>query len=166
MTVEEAQGRPLEQSVWAWLGDGNNVCNSIVEAAGLLGFALRVATPAGHAPDASFVAEARARGGDIGLGDDPAAAVAGAHVVVTDTWVSMGQADSDARQRAFRPFQVDVGLMVAAADAVFLHCLPAHRGEEVTDAVIDGPQSRVWLAAENRVHAQKAALLWALGKLD
>ena len=153
--------------VWAWVGDGNNVCNSTIEAAGLLGFTLRIACPRGHEPDEGFVAAARARGADIRIGHSPEEAVAGADVVVTDTWVSMGQADNDERRRAFEPFQVDPMLMAqASAGAIFLHCLPAHRGEEVTDSVIDGPQSAVWDEAANRVHAQKALLLWALGKLD
>lgn len=167
MTVEERLGRGVEGMVWAWVGDGNNVCNSTIEAAGLLGFTLRIACPRGHEPDEGFVAAARARGADIRIGHSPEEAVAGADVVVTDTWVSMGQADNDERRRAFEPFQVDPMLMAqASAGAIFLHCLPAHRGEEVTDSVIDGPQSAVWDEAANRVHAQKALLLWALGKLD
>ncbi|MGQ5700465.1 ornithine carbamoyltransferase [Sandaracinobacteroides sp. A072] len=167
MTVEERLGRGVEGMVWAWVGDGNNVCNSTIEAAGLLGFTLRIACPHGHEPDEGFVAAARARGADIRIGHSPEEAVAGADVVVTDTWVSMGQADNDERRRAFEPFQVDPMLMAqASAGAIFLHCLPAHRGEEVTDSVIDGPQSAVWDEAANRVHAQKALLLWALGKLD
>ena len=166
LTAEERLGRPAEGTVWAWLGDGNNVCNSLVEAAGLLGFALRVAGPDGYAPDAGFVASARARGATVDIGQDAATAVVGADVVITDTWVSMGQSGSNDRIRAMLPYQVSPMLMAGAArHAIFLHCLPAHRGEEVTDSVIDGPQSAVWDAARNRVHAQKALLLWALGKL-
>ena len=157
---------PLAGLPVAWLGDGNNVLNSLVEAAGLMGFALRIAGPQGYPPDAGFIARARAAGAEITIGDDPRAAVRGARVVVTDCWVSMGQAGADTRVAAMRPYQVDAGLMAAAArDAHFLHCLPAHRGEEVTDAVIDGPHSLVWDEAENRIHAQKSVLLWALGRL-
>jgi ornithine carbamoyltransferase len=166
MTVEEGLGRNVDGTRWAWVGDGNNVCNSILEAAGLLGFGVKVACPTGHAPDAGFVAAARARGADVEILESPEAAVADADVVVTDTWVSMGQTDNEERRRAFEPYQVGPMLMARAAPhAIFLHCLPAHRGEEVTDSVIDGPQSAVWAEAANRVHAQKALLLWALGKL-
>jgi ornithine carbamoyltransferase len=166
LTVEEHLGRNADGTLWAWVGDGNNVCNSIIEAAGLLGFRLRIAHPEGYAPDPGFVAAARARGADILLTASPEEAVSGADVVVTDTWVSMGDTDADARLRDFQPYQVNPMLMgLAATSALFLHCLPAHRGEEVTDSVIDGPQSVVWDEAANRVHAQKALLLWALGKL-
>ena len=166
LTVEEHLGRNADGTLWAWVGDGNNVCNSIIEAAGLLGFRLRIAHPEGYAPDPGFVAAARARGADILLTASPEEAVSGADVVVTDTWVSMGDTDADARLRDFQPYQVNPMLMgLAAPSALFLHCLPAHRGEEVTDSVIDGPQSVVWDEAANRVHAQKALLLWALGKL-
>lgn len=166
MTVEERLGRPVAGTRWAWLGDGNNVAHSLIEAAGLMGFALRIAGPAGYAPDPGIVATAQARGADIALVASAEAAVAGAEVVATDTWVSMGDQDGEARRRAMRPFQVGAMLMAAAAPgAVFLHCLPAHRGEEVTDEVIDGPQSAVWDEAENRIHAQKAILLWLFGHL-
>jgi ornithine carbamoyltransferase len=166
MTVEERLGRPVQATRWAWLGDGNNVAWSLIEAAGLLGFALHLATPAGFAPDPAIVAEARARGAEILLSADPDAAVAGADVVVTDTWVSMGDSDVAARHAALAPFQVDRARMArAAAHALFLHCLPAHRSEEVTDAVMDGPQSAVWDEAENRIHAQKAILLWLFGHI-
>ncbi len=167
MTVEERLGRPVSTSRWAWVGDGNNVAQSIIEAAGLMGFRLRLAVPAGFEPDAGFVAAARARGAEVELVASPEAAVRDADVVATDTWVSMGDADVAARHRAMQPFQVGPMLMAAAgAGAIFLHCLPAHRGEEVTDSVIDGPQSAVWDEAENRVHAQKAILLWLFGHLD
>jgi len=150
----------------AWLGDGNNVLHSFIEAAGLLQFALRIAGPAGYAPDAGFVERARQAGARISLTHNAAEAVAGAQVLVTDSWVSMGQAGGAAKLAAMRPYQVNAGLLAAAAPgALFLHCLPAHRGEEVTDDVIDGPASAVWDAAENRIHAQKAVLRWVLGQL-
>ena len=166
LAVEERLRRNADGTRWAWVGDGNNVCNSIIEAAGLLGFSLTVACPAGYEPDAGFVADAVARGADIRVVREPDEAAAGADVVVTDTWVSMGDTDVAERQAAFARYQVNEALMAkAGADALFLHCLPAHRGEEVTDAVIDGPQSAAWEEAANRVHAQKALLLWSLGRL-
>ncbi len=150
----------------AWLGDGNNVLNSLIEAAGLMKFTIRVGGPEGYEPDAGFVARARAAGGEIRFTRDPREAVAGAQVIVTDTWVSMGQAGGEAHIAAMTPYQVDSALMAAAAPgAVFMHCLPAHRGEEVTDEVIDSAQSAVWDEAENRIHAQKSVLRWALGQL-
>jgi len=151
---------------WAWLGDGNNVLHSIVEAGSLLGFQVRIGCPEGYDPDGAVIAAARARGGDIVLSRDAAKVVAGAEVVVTDTWISMGQAHAEEKLAAMMPFQVNEALMAKAAPgAVFLHCLPAHRGEEATDAVLDGPSSLIWDEAENRLHAQKAVLLWCLGKL-
>ena len=156
----------LAGSKWAWIGDGNNVCNSLIEAASLMHFELAVACPNQFEPDMVICASAVARGGRINFTHNPVEAVAGAEVVVTDAWVSMGQEDDEYRQEAFAPFQVDEEKMaLAAPGATFLHCLPAHRGEEVTDAVIDGPQSAVWDEAENRLHAQKALLLWAMGKI-
>ena len=156
----------LAGSKWAWLGDGNNVCNSLIEAAGLMHFDVTVACPEGFEPDAGVLAEAAARGRTISIVRDAAAAAKGADVVATDTWTSMGQSNSDNRAQAMAPFAVDDALMAAAgAQAIFMHCLPAHRGEEVTDAVIDGTQSAVWDEAENRLHAQKSLLLWCLGKL-
>jgi ornithine carbamoyltransferase len=132
----------------------------------LFGFNVRAGVPQGYEPDANFVAAARAKGVRIDIVRDAREAVAGADLVVTDTWVSMGQDHAHNKVAAMAPFQVDERLMAGAKDdAVFLHCLPAHRGEEVVDAVIDGAQSRVWDEAENRVHAQKSILLWALGKL-
>ncbi len=167
MTIEEAIGRNVDGTRWAWIGDGNNVCNSTIEAAGLLGFSLAISCPKGFEPDPAFVEGARARGAEIVFSETPEAAAAGADVVVTDTWVSMGDTDVADRQKAFERFQVNPELMaLAKPGAHFLHCLPAHRGEEVTDSVIDGPQSLVWEEAANRVHAQKALLLWALGKLS
>ena len=163
--VIERKGK-LAGTRWAWLGDGNNVCHSLIEAGSLMGFEVRVACPPGHEPDASVLTAATARGLTVPIMRDPRDAVAEADVVVTDTWTSMGQADSGDRLAALEQYRVDEALMEAAApDAMFLHCLPAHRGEEVTDAVIDGPRSAVWDEAENRLHAQKSLLLWALGKL-
>ncbi|MBD3759202.1 ornithine carbamoyltransferase [Rhizorhabdus sp.] len=164
-TVLEHKGR-VDGLTWAWLGDGNNVLHSIVEAGSLLGFPVRIGCPDGYDPDPAVVAAARARGGSVLISRDPGEAAAGADVIVTDTWISMGQAHAEAKLAAMQPFQVNEALMArAAADAVFLHCLPAHRGEEVVDAVMDGPQSLIWDEAENRLHAQKAVLLWCLGKL-
>jgi ornithine carbamoyltransferase len=163
-TVIERRGA-LAGSVWAWVGDGNNVCNSLIEAAALMHFELRVAVPNGFEPDATMVAMASTRD-HIYFGADPHEAVSGADVVVTDTWTSMGHTDEDYRREAFADFQVDdAKLALAVPGATFLHCLPAHRGEEVSASVIDGPQSAVWDEAENRLHAQKALLLWATGKL-
>lgn len=163
-TVIETRAR-LAGTRWAWLGDGNNVCNSLIEAAALMHFQLAVATPNRFEPDVGMCALASARD-DIFFTEDPLEAIDGAEVVVTDTWVSMGQDEEDYRRQAFARFQVDEAMMARAAPgATFLHCLPAHRGEEVTDAVIDGPQSAVWDEAENRLHAQKALLLWCLGRI-
>ncbi|MEY2942299.1 MAG: ornithine carbamoyltransferase [Pseudomonadota bacterium] len=150
----------------AWLGDGNNVLYSLIEAAGLMQFTIRVAVPVGYDPDPAIVAKAQAMGADIRITRNAADAVAGAQVVVTDTWISMGQAGGDTKLAAMQPYQVNDALMAhAAAGAVFLHCLPAHRGEEVTDSVMDGTQSAVWDEAENRIHAQKSVLRWAFGQL-
>ena len=159
-------GKALPGLELAWLGDGNNVLNSIVEAAGLMQFNVRIGVPAGYDSDPAFIDRARSRGATISVHRDAREAVAGAQVVVTDTWVSMGQIDSAAKIAAILPFQVNEELMAgAASDAVFLHCLPAHRGEEATDAVLDGPQSVIWDEAENRIHAQKSVLRWAFGQL-
>jgi ornithine carbamoyltransferase len=129
-------------------------------------FELKVACPDGFEPDSVMRAAADARGANVEILEDAAEAVANAEVVVTDTWTSMGHDDSEHRLISLESFAVDEALMARAApDAIFLHCLPAHRGEEVSDAVIDGPQSAVWDEAENRLHAQKSLLLWALGKL-
>ena len=159
MTIEEQRG-PIAGKTLAWIGDGNNVCHSFMHAAPKFGFRLQVACPAEYHPDLHDLA----RGGDhVVLTSDPREAVAGADVVVTDTWVSMGDQDYEARLEAFDGYGVDDALMDAAnPGAVFLHCLPAHRGEEVTDAVMDGPQSAVWDEAENRIHAQKAVIAWCL----
>jgi len=150
----------------AWLGDGNNVANSFVEAAGLMKFTVRIGGPAGYEPNQTFVDSARSAGGTVVLTDNAQEAVRGAQVVVTDTWVSMGQVGGEAHLAAMAPYQVDRDLMaMAAPGAVFLHCLPAHRGEEVTAEIIDGPQSAIWDEAENRIHAQKSILRWAMGQL-
>ena len=160
------RGHALPGLEVAWLGDGNNVLNSIIEAAGLLRFNVRVGTPKGYEPDAGYIERARALGAAITLTNDAAEAARGADVVVTDTWVSMGQGHAHNKLAAMAPFQVDAQLMaLAGANATFLHCLPAHRGEEVTDPVIDGPQSAVWDEAENRIHAQKSVLRWVFGQL-
>nr|WP_150126092.1 ornithine carbamoyltransferase [Brevundimonas sp. LM2] len=157
ITIEEARG-PIAGQTIAWVGDGNNVCHSFIHAAPLLGFHLNVACPAEYHPDLRDLAKG---GSAVTLTSDPREAVAGADVVVTDTWVSMGDGDYEDRLAAFESYAVDQALMdLADPEAVFLHCLPAHRGEEVTDAVIDGPHSRVWDEAENRIHAQKAVLAW------
>ncbi len=166
MTVEERLGRPVDDTCWAWVGDGNNMAHSLIEAASVMGFELRLGVPHGYDPDQAVVAMAEARGGNIDVFHNALKAVEGVDVVVTDTWVSMGQATDKAKMAAMAPFQVTPALMAAAsAHAIFLHCLPVHRGEEVTADVIDGPQSVVWDEAENRLHVQKAILLWCLGKL-
>jgi ornithine carbamoyltransferase len=148
----------------AWIGDGNNMANSWCDAAALLGFELRLACPAGYDPDSAILKRATA-GGNVTLVRDAAQAANGADVVTTDVWASMGQEEEQAtRAKAFADFQVNANLMKRAKkDAIFLHCLPAHRGEEVTAEVIDGPQSRVWDEAENRLHVQKAVMAVLMG---
>ena len=163
MTFEAHRG-PVRGRTLAWVGDGNNVCASFIHAAPKLGFRLNIATPAIFHPDLVDLARAAEQQGHVVITRDPREAVRGADCVITDTWVSMGDTDHDERIEALEPFQVDDALMAeAAADAVFLHCLPAHRGEEVTDAVIDGPASLVWEEAENRIHIQKSILAWCFG---
>lgn len=165
LTIIE-RGKALPGLQLAWLGDGNNVLHSLIEAAGLMKFTIRIGGPEGYEPSDSFVMQARAVGGDIRFTRDPREAVAGAQVVVTDCWVSMGQAGGERHVAAMQPYQVNEALMADAdSEAIFMHCLPAHRGEEVTDAVLDGAQSVVWDEAENRIHAQKSVLRWALGQL-
>jgi ornithine carbamoyltransferase len=165
LTVIE-HGKALPGLEVAWLGDGNNVLHSILEAAGLFKFNVRVATPAGYEPDPAFVALARAGGATVTLTQDAAAAARGADVIVTDTWISMGQADAAEKKAAMQPYQVNAALMAhAKPDALFLHCLPAHLGEEVTEEVFEGPQSVVFDEAENRIHAQKSVLLWSFGRI-
>ena len=166
MTFEEHRG-PIAGQVVAWVGDGNNVACCWVEAAVKFGFTLRIATPAGLGPPDALVAWARTQGAVIEVGCDKAAAVRDARCVVTDVWVSMTDDPASPRHTLLAPFQVDAALMAQAApDAIFMHCLPAHRGEEVTAEVVDGPQSVVFDGAENRLHAQKGVLAWALGALD
>ncbi|MBM3513094.1 MAG: ornithine carbamoyltransferase [Alphaproteobacteria bacterium] len=161
MTYEERKGS-IEGATVAWCGDGNNVAASWIHAAGLFGFDLRLAVPNGLEPKPSVMAWAASRKARVRIERDPIAAVAGADCVITDTWVSMGD-DAGNRHNLLQPFQVNARLMAKAKrDAIFLHCLPAHRGEEVTADVIDGPQSAVWDEAENRLHAQKGILLWCM----
>ncbi|MGD9471782.1 MAG: ornithine carbamoyltransferase [Novosphingobium sp.] len=163
LTIVE-QGKPLPGLELAWLGDGNNVLHSILEAAGLMKFNVRIATPPGYEPDRSYVDAARALGARITIGNDAQAAANAADVVVTDTWVSMGQPHAEAKIAAMEPFQVNSALMARARpDACFLHCLPAHIGEEVTADVFESEQSVVFQEAENRIHAQKSVLLWCFG---
>jgi ornithine carbamoyltransferase len=163
LTFEEHRG-PIAGQVVAWCGDGNNVARSWIEAAARFGFTLRLATPDGLRPPQDLVDWARAEGATIELTDDPEAAVAGARCVVTDAWVSMADDPNANRHNLLAPYRVTEALMRRAApDAIFMHCLPAHRGEEVTAEVIDGPQSVVFDEAENRLHAQKGVLAWALG---
>ena len=165
LTIEEHRG-PVTGKTIAWVGDGNNVCASFIHAAPKLGFKLNIACPAAYHPDLYDLARAAEQQGRVEMTDDPRAAVEGADCVVTDTWVSMGDVDGEARLDAFESYQVDEDLMALAhKEAVFLHCLPAHRGEEVSDGVIDGPQSLIWDEAENRIHAQKSILAWCFGKI-
>lgn len=165
LTVKE-RGSSISGSSWAWLGDGNNVLHSVIEAAGLLNFEVRIACPEGYDPEPIVMDTARERGARVSIIRDPVEAVGNVDVVITDTWVSMGQSHAEEKLAAMQPYQVSADIMRhAASSALFLHCLPAHRGEEVTDEVIDGPQSAVWDEAENRLHAQKSVLLWAMGKL-
>jgi ornithine carbamoyltransferase len=163
LTFEEHRG-PVKGKTFAWTGDGNNVLNSLIEAAGAFDFSLRIATPEGSEPDARFIERARAAGARLHLTREAEDAVAGADCVVTDTWVSMGREAEARGHNVFMPYQVNAALMRHAnPEALFMHCLPAHRGEEVTDEVIDGPQSVVFDEAENRLHAQKSILAWAFG---
>ncbi|HEX5325043.1 MAG TPA: ornithine carbamoyltransferase [Acetobacteraceae bacterium] len=163
LTFEEHRG-PIAGQVVAWCGDGNNVARSWIEAAVRFGFTLRLATPETLRPPQALLDWAQAQGGRIELTDDPEAAVAGAGCVVTDTWISMADDPNQHRHNLLAPYRVTAALMAKAApDAIFMHCLPAHRGEEVDAEVIDGPQSVVFDEAENRLHAQKGVLAWALG---
>jgi ornithine carbamoyltransferase len=163
MTFEEHRG-PIAGQVIAWCGDGNNVARSWIEAAARFGFTLRLATPDALRPPEDLLAWARAQGARIELTDDPQAAVRGARCVVTDTWLSMSDDPASNRHNLLAPYRVTERLMAqAASDAIFMHCLPAHRGEEMTAEVIDGPQSVVFDEAENRMHAQMGVLAWSLG---
>jgi ornithine carbamoyltransferase len=164
MTIEEHRG-PVGGKVIAWTGDGNNVLASLVHAAVKFDFELRIATPKKYALRQDVLDWAAANKGHVSVTNDPWAAVKGADCVFTDTFVSMGQTGREKRLERLAPYAVTEKLMAAARpDALFLHCLPAHRGEEMEAAVIDGPQSVVWDEAENRLHAQKGILLWCLGK--
>ncbi len=165
LTFEEHCG-PIKGKTIAWVGDGNNVAQSWIMAAALFGCKFRIACPLNLMPLPEVVRWARERGADISIMESPQAAVTGAHAVITDTWVSMGDPDPDVQISMLAPYQVNETLMgYAAPEAIFLHCLPAHRGEEVTASVIDGPQSKVFDEAENRLHAQKAILSWCLGTI-
>jgi len=164
MTLREHKGPDLSGRIVTWSGDGNNVANSWVKAAARFGFELRLACPEPLRVDRDVLGWALANGARVVEDSDVEAMVTGADCVVTDTWVSMGDKDAANRHNLLAPYQVNEALMARAApDAVFMHCLPAHRGEEVTDSVIDGPASVVWDEAENRLHAQKGILAWCLG---
>jgi ornithine carbamoyltransferase len=163
LTIREHLGGWDGKAV-AWVGDGNNMANSWINAAGSLGFELRLACPAEYPPDARILRRNQAKA-SIVLTTDPREAVRGAHVVTTDVWASMGQEqEQEVRARAFQGYIVDAALMrLADPSAIFLHCLPAHRGEEVSEEVLEGPQSRVWDEAENRLHVQKALMATLIG---
>ncbi|GAB0119198.1 ornithine carbamoyltransferase [Acidisoma sp. 7E03] len=163
LTFEELRG-PIAGQTIAWVGDGNNVARSWIEAAARFDFTLRLACPEALEPRAEVLAWAKAEGARIELTQDPRAAVRDARCVITDTWVSMSDNEGESRHNMLAPYRVTSKLMAEAApDAIFMHCLPAHRGEEVEAAVIDGPQSVVFQEAENRLHAQKGILAWVFG---
>ena len=161
-TWQEHRGDMRGKTV-AWIGDGNNMCHSYIEGAALFGYSLRIASPKSYLPAAAILKSAK---GCAVLADTPEEAAKGADLIVTDVWASMGdEAEQKKRLKAFRKYQVNGAMMkLAAKDAVFMHCLPAHRGEEVAAEVIDGKQSLVWDEAENRLHAQKALLEWLIGR--
>jgi ornithine carbamoyltransferase len=164
MTFEEHKG-PIADRLVAWMGDSNNVLASWVHAAARFGFRLNIATPPELAPPAGLLGWARENRAQAFATNDARSAAAGADCVVTDTWVSMGDVDAERRHNLLGPYRVDGALMAQAKpDAIFMHCLPAHRGDEVTDEVIDGPQSVVFDEAENRLHAQKGILMWCFGE--
>ena len=164
MTIRENVGPALGDARVAWIGDGNNMAHSWIASAAVAGFELVLACPPGYQPDEQVLNDARAHGAKVRVVERPEEALEGVSVVATDVWASMGQeAEAKERERAFAGFIVDEAAMNrAASDAIFLHCLPAHRGEEVSAAVIDGSQSRVWDEAENRLHTQKALLEWLI----
>jgi ornithine carbamoyltransferase len=163
MTLEEHVA-PLKELTVSWIGDGNNVSASWIHAVGRLGGRLKLATPKELEPAPEVIAWARAEGADVSVMRSPEEAVAGAHCVITDAWVSMHDTDAASRHNLLRPYQVNAALMARAAPgAKFMHCLPAHRGEEVTDEVMDGPNSLIFDEAENRLHVQKSILLHCLG---
>ncbi len=165
LTVRQHLKTPIDQLVVAWIGDGNNMANSWINAAYRFGFELRVACPEGYEPADHLVERARKAGATVTITRDPGAAAKDAHVVNTDVWASMGQEEEQKqRERAFRGFTVNDAMMKKAdKSAIFLHCLPAHRGEEVSNDVIEGAQSRVWDEAENRLHIQKAIMAALMG---
>jgi ornithine carbamoyltransferase len=163
MTFEEHRG-PIAGKKVAWVGDSNNVMTSWVHATRLFGNTLTIGVPEEFGPDQAMLADIRRAGAAVRLTDDPNEAVEGADLVIADTWVSMGDTDATERRKVLKPYQVNPTLMARAkANALFMHCLPAHRGDEVTDEVIDGPQSVVFDEAENRLHIQKAILCWCFG---
>ncbi len=165
MTYEQHRGSIAGKTV-SWVGDGNNVLHSLIEGAARFGYRMNIAVPEGSEPSPDYAKWAAAHGGNISVTTDPVAAVAGSHCVITDTWISMGQEQRARGHNVFQPYQVNAELMAHAdADALFMHCLPAHRGEEVTDEVIDGSQSVVFDEAENRLHAQKAIIAWCFDKI-
>jgi ornithine carbamoyltransferase len=166
MTFEEHRG-PIKGRTVAWTGDSNNVTASWVHAAQRFDFSLRIATPEELRPEPELIEWADTNAARVSVLNDPFEAVDGVDCVVTDTWVSMGDTEGQRRHNMLKPYQVNEKLMAAAdPEAIFMHCLPAHRGEEVTDAVIDGPQSVVFDEAENRLHAQKGILAWCLGQVN
>lgn len=163
MTFEEHVG-PIAGRTIAWVGDGNNMLCSWLHAAARLGFSMRIAVPPAYGPDEAIVSWARLQGADVLVCDDVMSAVEGVDCVTTDTWVSMSDTNEACRRAAFEGYRVDLSCMSRVAPgAIFMHCLPAHRGEEVTDEVIDGPRSVIFDEAENRLHVQKAILLWCMG---
>ncbi|ABM44913.1 ornithine carbamoyltransferase [Bartonella bacilliformis str. Heidi Mejia] len=162
LTYEEHRG-PIASKIFAWVGDGNNVLHSLIEATALFDFHLRFATPQGSEPQARYINWARERGAHITCTHNPQETVENADCIITDTWISMGQEFRARNHSIFQPYQVNEALIkLAKPDALFMHCLPAHRGEEVVDSVIDGPHSVVFDEAENRLHIQKAILSWCL----
>lgn len=165
LAFEENVG-PVEGKRLAWIGDGNNVCSTFIHAAPIFGFELRIAAPARYSPNTEDLARASGLQARISVTEDPREAVEGADCVITDTWVSMGDTDKEDRLAALGPYQVNESLMqFAKPGAVFMHDLPAHRGEEVTGEVLDGPRSLAWDEAENRIHAQKSILAWCFGAI-
>ena len=166
-TVRQHFGR-IDNLRYAWIGDGNNMAQSWLEAAGMFGLDLRLACPSGYGPDPDHLKAARVAQQALGKGSivvttDPREAAAGAHVLSTDVWVSMGQTDEENRRAAFKPYCIDAALLAhAAPDAIVLHCLPAHRGEEITGDVLDGPRSLAWVQAANRLHVAKALLEYVM----
>ena len=165
MTFEQHRGSIAGKTL-SWVGDGNNVLHSLIEGSAQFGYRMNIGVPQGSEPEPHYVEWATQNGGEVTVTRDPVEAVAGSDCVITDTWVSMGQEQRARGHNVFQPYQVNKHLMEKASpDAIFMHCLPAHRGEEVTDEVIDGPQSVVFDEAENRMHAQKAILAWCFDRL-